>query len=153
MSKVEILKQFGLKHIGKWEKSNEYKSTKHLSHIHGINFVVPNELRHERDVVYAFEVEGQVLYVGETTVGIASRFGDYRYGNSNPLDTDNRIKCKITETLESSKQVNIWFMKPKARYQLPNYEYIDVPASKPLEEVLINQIRPVLNVKNINSTQ
>lgn len=150
ISHTTCLKNYGFKKIGRWVKSH-YKSTKHLSHLPGIAFEIPKSHMHERNVVYSFISNGNIIYIGETTAGMASRFAGYRYGNPAPSDTDNRVKIYITDVLSSQQGVDIWFAQPIAQYNLPNGNSIDVPASKPLEELMIGEFSPVLNVKNLNN--
>jgi len=150
MSQLEMIENFGLEKVGEWIIS-ENKSVKHLLHMKGIDFLIPKELSKERNIVYSFLVNGSVFYVGETTVGMKLRFSGYRYGNPVESDTDNRIKISITNALEDGDKVEIWYCQPVAKYELKNSEVIEMPASKPIEEYLIEYYKPQLNVKNLNS--
>ena len=143
------LEKFEMKKIGEWILSN-HKSTKHLSELHGINFIVPANISTLRDVIYSFVIDSKIIYIGETTAGIASRFQGYRYGNPLVTDTDNRIKIAITDALINHKTVEIWYAKPLAKYFLANGDVIEIPASKPIEEYLISICNPEFNVKNVN---
>lgn len=145
------LSAFGLMPLGAWNRG-DYASVAHLRpHCpFGISFDVPREWRTKASVVYAFAVDDSVLYVGETTRGMASRFEGYRYGNPNPKDTDNRVKLAITQNLAAGRPVSIWGGQPVARFQLPSGEVLHVPACKPLEEHLIAMLQPPLNVKSIH---
>lgn len=144
------LEQYEMKKIGEWVLS-DHKSTKHLSDMQGINYIIPTNISKQRDVIYSFVIDSKVIYIGETTAGIASRFQGYRYGNPLVTDTDNRIKIAITDALINNKTVDIWYAKPVAKYALSNGDIIDIPASKPIEEHLIKIFNPELNVKNINA--
>ena len=145
-----MIEDFGFIKAGSWIKS-ENKSTKHLLPIQGINFLVSKDILEVKNVVYSFIVDKSILYIGETTVGMKSRFSGYRYGNTLESDTDNRIKIAITDHLLAGREVDIWYCKPISKFIMPNGDYLEIPASKPIEEHLIEIYKPDLNVKNINT--
>jgi len=145
---MDDLKNYGLRDVGYWAIS-DHKSTKHLSHMQGIQFNLIEEVGNKNNIVYAFVANEQVLYFGETTAGLNSRFQGYRYGNPLESDTDNRIKKAITAELVSGGKVSIWCSQPVGTLRLPSGELLEIPASKPLEEYLISKFRPKLNVKNL----
>ena len=146
--KNKTLKDFWLNKVGFLSLSS-HKSTKHLSHLTGINFNLNDSFVDVRDVVYAFVAGEEILYVGETTCGLKSRFQGYRYGNPLESDTDNRIKTKITSLLEIGQCVDIWYSKPFSFMKLPSGEELKLPESKALEEFLIAKLSPELNVKRL----
>jgi len=148
MNMKNKLEKYGLHEIGCWIMSN-HKSTKHLSHLQGINFNIEKSIGNISNAVYAFVANDNVLYIGETTAGINSRFQSYRYGNPLKTDTDNRVKKAITKLLENNTKVTIWFTQPVGKMELPSGENIKIPASKPLEELLISELEPEYNVKNV----
>ncbi|WP_345332578.1 hypothetical protein [Ferrimonas pelagia] len=59
------------------------------------------------------------------------------------------MKKEITRLLEDDILVSIWFAKPIGYLKLPCGEELEMPASKPLEELLISKFKPELNVKNV----
>ena len=142
------LHEYGLREVGSWILS-DHKSTKHLSHINGIDFNIDNSIGNLQNVIYAFVSNNEVLYIGETSAGLKSRFQSYRYGNPLESDTDNRVKIKITKQLENNSNVSIWFSQPQGKMSLPSGEELIIPTSKPLEEHLISIFEPKLNVKNL----
>lgn len=101
-----------------------------------------------QNVVYAVVIVDTVVYVGETMKGMGERFLSYRYGNPLRRDTDNRVKERITESLQRGETVNVWATQPFAEVTLPTGKH-NIPASKPIEELLIATLRPELNAKNI----
>jgi len=143
---ISELERHGLQVIGQWIKSN-HASVAHMRKEFetGINFEVPNDWCQKRNIIYAFVINSEVQYIGETTAGIASRFISYRYGNPLERDTDNRVKRAITEALIAGKSVEIWASCPLTTFQHAEYDPIQVPASKPLEEYLIGKLNPSLN--------
>jgi hypothetical protein len=148
MKATNLLKEFELACVGAWQLSTRHSSTHHLKHLPGINFYVSLEFGSKKHVVYAFVIKGKVIYVGETSKGLNSRFAGYGYGNPNKRDTDNRIKKMITKSLTSNIAVSIWAATPVAVLKLHASEY-EVPASKPVEEILIARLNPKLNKKKI----
>lgn len=147
---TSALSAHGLSPIGTWNKG-DYATVVHLREQcpFGLTFELPTAWRTRANVVYAFVVDEVVLYIGETTSGLASRFTGYRYGNPSPADTDNRIKLAISQALANDRAVGIWATCPVATLSLPDGSVLQVPASKPLEEHLIGVIRPELNVKSL----
>ena len=145
-----VLSAHGLSPIGTWNKG-AYATVAHLRNRcpFGLTFDLPTEWRTRANVVYAFVVDEVVLYIGETTSGLASRFAGYRYGNPSPADTDNRIKLALSQALSNGRAVSIWATCPVATLSLPDGTVLQVPASKPLEEHLIGVIRPEFNVKSL----
>lgn len=147
---LAILAAHGLEKRGAWMRGN-YASVR-LPNGHcwpfGLAFDLPAEWGARRDVVYAFVTDAaQVLYIGETSRGLAQRLGEYRYGNPVESDTDNRVKHAITQALAAGAAVGIWAVQPVASLSLPDGSSLRVPASKPLEEHLIAHIKPGWNVK------
>ena len=138
----------GLTECGSWVRG-DHGSVAHLRDVcaFGLSFDVPGEWKSRRDVVYAFVANGAVIYIGETSSGMGTRFANYRYGNSVPGDTDNRIKLAITQALLDGDTVAIWASQPVAELHLPSGVVLRMPASKPLEEHLIGLIQPQQNVK------
>ena len=145
---MKNLQKYGLIRVGSWVLS-KHKSTKHLLHLHGINFQLKNTIGEKSNVVYAFVAQNKVLYCGETTAGLKSRFQGYRYGNPLETDTDNRIKIAITNLLENGGNIDIWYAQPIGYLTLPSNEVLEIPVSKPLEELLISILKPEFNVKNL----
>ena len=145
------LQRYGFTKIGQWRLSH-HKSVKHLSNLPGITFEIQPSKRNVKDVIYAFEANGIIIYVGETSGELKERFGAYRYGNPLESDTDNRIKKAITEYLQAQKSVEIWVLiPPKVDIQLEGIK-ITVPTSKPIEEYLIAHLAPPLNKKNLQQS-
>lgn len=141
-----MLERYGLLNAGSWRLSDEYKSTRHLSHLPGITFELTEEARRRTHVVYALEFDGVPRYVGETSGPLESRLLGYRYGNKSESDTDNRIKLALTKHLQEHGRVLVWYIQPATEVQLGR-ERVRVPISKPVEEYLIERLKPDLNVK------
>ena len=150
----EILVNHGLAELGRWVASTKHATVAHLIPVcaFGINYALPKEWHRRSNVVYAFLVDGLVCYLGETTSGMAPRFDGYRYGNTLVTDTDNRVKLAITQALKDGCDVTIWAGQPIAHLTLQNGQPLNIPVSKPVEELLIDLLKPNLNVKNIGKS-
>ena len=143
---INTLKQCGFACIGKWSLG-EYKSTKHLSHMSGLKYSIDVHNK-AQGFVYAFSVDDEVVYVGETTQAMGERFNSYRYGNPLVRDTDNRVKKRITKALEERQKVLIWFYSQTTDFQFAG-ESLSISVNKPIEEELIRRLSPELNTKKI----
>jgi hypothetical protein len=144
---LEVLKTYGFQRVGHWELA-DYKSTTHLSHLRGVQFILNETFPDRGGVVYAFVIDQDVAYIGETYKGMRDRFVSYRYGNPLERDTDDRIKIELTEALLRASEVSVWAMAPRTTISL-GAQVLEVSASKPVEELLIRTINPPLNRKRI----
>jgi hypothetical protein len=141
-----MLASFGLVRISEWSLSAQYGSVQHLAHLPGISFTLEESAKWKRHVVYVFLFDELARYVGETSAGLAQRLVGYRYGNPSIADTDNRVKLAITEHLQNNGAVSIWIIQPDTEFALGE-RTVRIPLSKPIEEYLIRELRPDLNVK------
>jgi len=143
---MNYFKEF--KRIGLWELDDSYKSNKTLKSLklNGINFLIDNDSERKKNVVYVFKSNKEILYIGETTRGLKSRFESYRYGFDKLNDTDNRVKIEITKRLIRGEAVEIFCFQPTTIVQFAG-ETINIPISKPIEEFLIANTASYLNIK------
>lgn len=118
----------GFVRIGEWAIA-DYKSTKHLAHMPGITFTIRSVVD-SSSFVYAFAVNEEVVYVGESTQPMGVRFQSYRYGNPFEKDTDNRVKIRITEALQQGSEVSIWYFSQDVAVHFGG-EQIQISLSKP----------------------
>lgn len=95
----------------------------------------------ERDVLYAFVADGQVLYIGKTTRGLKKRM----YGYQRPGPTQNtNIACndKLLELLGADRSVDIYvFVEPEPTF----HAGIRVNLAAGLEDNLIAEVKPLWN--------
>lgn len=142
-----MLERYGLVKVGRWRLSNRHRSVFHLAHLPGIAFELVSDARAKRNIVYAFTFGGVPRYVGYTNdrSGFGSRLANYRYGNKTVNDTDNRLKRVITARLKHGEEVDIWFAQPVVVLEVPG-RLLRVSGCKVLEELLIEELRPDLNV-------
>ena len=141
-----MLTQYGLSKVGSWRLSQDYKSARHLAHLPGISFELNDGSRWKRHVVYVFAFSEVPRYVGETSAGLGLRLEGYRYGNPLESDTDNRVKIALTKHLQEGGEVSIWCIQPETDLVLGERR-LQIPVSKPVEEYLIREMKPDLNVK------
>ena len=147
---LEVLKSYLFQQVGHWELA-EYKSTAHLSHLRGMHFVLDAAFDDRGGVVYAFVIDHDVAYIGETSKRMRNRFVSYRYGNPLERDTDNRVKIELTEALLRGTAVTVWALVPKATIPL-GAQVLEMSASKPVEEWLIQSLNPPLNRQHVIAT-
>ena len=145
---AELIKNF--KTIGNWIIDNNYKSDKILADLKlsGINFLIDKKYLTFKNVIYLFKTESQILYIGETSAGMQSRFQSYRYGFDKINDTDNRVKIALTRLLEKGERIDILYCQPQTKYKFGGEE-LCIPLSKPIEEYLISKLSPSLNEKKL----
>ncbi len=138
--------------IGYWELNDKYSSHKVLKHenLRGINFVIDKEKAQLENVVYVFKTKSEIIYIGETTKNVKSRFSSYRYGFDKLKDTDNRVKIAITKYLEKDEIVEIFLIQPKTNFMFNNQQ-IELSISKSLEDYLISTYKPKINTKENKS--
>ena len=143
---MELLRNF--RSIGRWEINEKYKSHKILIDLNlkGINFIIDKQYSNTKNVIYIFKTKSEILYIGETTRGMQSRFESYRYGFDKLNDTDNRVKIGLTKILEKGETIEILFAQPETEYIFGN-EKLTIPLSKPIEEYLISKYLPKFNEK------
>jgi hypothetical protein len=138
------LEACGFVRIGEWALA-DYTSTKHLAHIPGIAYAIRSAVD-ASSFVYAFAVDEEVVYVGESAQPMGTRFQSYRYGNPVQADTDNRVKIHITKALQQGSEVSIWCFSLHVNVDFGG-EQLQISLSKPIEELLIRRLHPVLNNK------
>lgn len=90
--------------------------------------------------VYAFAVDGFVVYIGLTRGTLRTRLGHYVYGHERQK-TSHRVKGLILEALGEGKAVSACIALP------PQFEWNGLPVDGPsgLETGLIKMVRPPWN--------
>lgn len=125
----EVLTDAGFEFLGEWTCDPES-----LIHLDAKAPVAPG--------VYAFVVDDVIVYVGLTLSGLKTRLDQYRRGNKGQK-TSARINARISQTLQSGKQVKVLVATPEPS------EWQDLPVNTAagLEAGLIEMIRPSWNIK------
>lgn len=97
----------------------------------------------KREVVYAFTVEEQVLYIGYTDRGAHRRFNAYQYPDKKrPSCTDARINLLLKDCLKRQRRVRIFLWFDLALAEIGDFR---VNHCASLEKTLIRDINPPWN--------
>jgi hypothetical protein len=91
--------------------------------------------------VYAFLLNGQVVYIGKTTTCVRRRMYGYRKP-SLTQPTNNRVKALVVAALKGANQVQLWTVAP------PSTTWMGLPVNTVvgLEEALIADMNPLWNM-------
>jgi hypothetical protein len=91
--------------------------------------------------VYAFILEGVIVYVGLTQTGLKTRMDHYRRGHERQR-TSRRVKGLISTALSEKKRVEVLIAMP------PSLDWNGLPINTAagLEMGLIKSIKPVWNI-------
>ena len=102
-----------------------------------------NQHQSERDILYAFVVDGEVKYLGKSTQTLHKRI--YLYKNCNPSQRTNiRVREKLRACLKNGSQVLIYAFVQKIPLM---YQDIPINLAAGLEDNLIATIRPEWNIR------
>ncbi len=107
MKTIRDLKKFGFIKAGNWVLLNDGR----------INFIVENQFESMEDLLYAFESEDLIRYVGITEQSLKGRMINYKYGheeNKSSGFTNKFVNANIKKMLVEKKAVNIYFLKGEA---------------------------------------
>jgi hypothetical protein len=91
--------------------------------------------------VYAFILEGVIVYIGLTQRGLRARMDDYRRGHERQK-TSRRVKGLIATALSEKKCVEVLIAIPPAL----DWNGLPINAAAGLEMGLIKSIKPVWNI-------
>lgn len=105
--KVCYFKTIGFTEVGRWTLSAEK-----------LSFTPEklNGLADTRGTLYAFLMDGAVMYIGETGTPLRERLGCYKNGKQSTngnQSTNGRIKGEIQTSLKQGKDVQIWVLDPE----------------------------------------
>jgi len=102
-----------------------------------------NQHQSERDILYAFVVDGEVKYLGKSTQTLHKRI--YLYKNCNPSQRTNiRVREKLRACLKNGSQVLIYAFVQKMPLM---YQDIPINLAAGLEDNLIASIKPEWNIR------
>ena len=126
---LDRIKHLGFAHCGSWCLNDNGELDLNL-------VVVPDG----RNVLYAFVVDGDVLYVGKTVQGLTKRL--YGYKRPGATQTTNiRANALILEQLsDSSVDVYVW-----ACDGLMTYAGFRVDLAAGLEDAIVRDLQPAWN--------
>jgi len=129
MTPLDTLTAAGFRHLGAWQQGAEYGP-----HGAGWAFPCPTD-----PGVYAFTVNGSVMYIGSAQRGLSARFRQYTA--STTLKTAARIRAEIIAALSAGSTVEVYALTP------PQIEWQGLPVDlvAGIEEGLIRTLRPAWN--------
>lgn len=139
--KLNRLTQVGFRPAGRWLQSGET-----------LRFTLEPSVMHEQNLLYAFAVDGKLMYVGKTTQSLLKRMQAYRSPASNAErggSTNIKNNCNICAALASGANVEIFVL-----HSLPQQQHGEfaVNLSAGLEDSLIKALAPPWNGKALSSS-
>jgi hypothetical protein len=128
------LLKIGFINVGHWKLNND--KIKYCLTSHNL----------EKNVLYCFITDGEIKYIGRTTMVISKRI--YGYQNPNPSQTTNfRVNALIKKTLENNEPIDIFILTDNG---LLKYGDFKINLSAGLEDTLIYEINPIWNFSGKN---
>jgi GIY-YIG catalytic domain. len=101
----------------------------------------PQSLDSADDVLYAFVVDGELMYIGKTTKGLTSRMSNYKNAHSSQ-PTNTRNQKRIRECLLRNQSVEIYVLPDNG---LLKYGGFHINLATGLEDSLIKELNPPWN--------
>lgn len=121
----------GFKKVGSWTVGGNH-----------FNHTISSHLT-EKDVLYAFISDNEVLYIGKTTDKLKNRMNGYKNADKSQR-TNIRIRAEIQLLLEKSKPVDILILLDDVGLKYKNYP---ISLASGLEDNLIAIIKPKWNFR------
>lgn len=114
MKTIEDLLKIGFKKAGSWQLNPENR----------IKYVVENKYLILEHLLYAFESDSIVRYIGITENTLKNRMSLYKSGHNEKSSgsTNKKVYKQIKELLENKKDVNIYILKDVAPCTFGGYE-------------------------------
>lgn len=114
MKTIEDLKKINFIKVGYWYLNNKQKLD--------FNIIDPKHLQ-ENHLLYAFEADLIVRYIGITEKTLKNRLTNYKNGNSESSgSTNKKLNNNISEEIKKGFTVNIWMLKDSAPCNFFDYE-------------------------------
>jgi hypothetical protein len=127
--KLQSIKTIGFARAGSWNLSES-----------GLAFEL-NDLATARNVLYAFVVEDEPMYVGKTVQSLRVRMAGYR--KPGPTQSTNiKNNAKIRECLAKGRRVEIFVLPDNG---LLHYGAFHVNLAAGLEDSLVRSLKPLWN--------
>jgi len=128
-SGLQTLLDLGFEEAGEWLASGAMLKCSLVRHME------------ERDILYAFVSQGQVLYIGKSVRTLSQRM--YQYQKPGPTQRTNIVNhANIKQVLEQGETIQIFAFAPKEQL---HYRGIPVNLAAGLENTLIGSLRPAWN--------
>lgn len=91
-------------------------------------------------ILYAFAIDGQVMYIGKSTRMLIARMQNYKTPGASQL-TNIANNARIAEALRAGKAVHLYVFQPEAT----TYQGIPLNLAAGLEDGLIAMFKPPWN--------
>jgi hypothetical protein len=132
VTSLDTLTTAGFERFGEWQHGAEHGP-------HGVGWGFPCPAI---PGVYAFVVDGAVMYVGSAQRGLRTRLRQYT--GSTTLKTAARIRAEIIAALSAGCTVEVYSLTP------PQIEWHGLPVDlvAGIEEGLIRKLRPAWNQRS-----
>jgi hypothetical protein len=130
MSALERLKAIGFLRAGCWNCLQG-----------GLAFDLEERLRNATNILYAFVVGGQVVYVGKSVRSLRERMNGYR-NPSSTQSTNIRNNERLRESLNRGATVEVFVLPDNG---LLHYGGFHVNLAAGLEDALIRDLQPLWN--------
>lgn len=141
MKTIEDLEKIGFKKIGYWYIDNKNKLQYQVDNIDNLS---------KDHLLYSFESNLNVKYIGITEKTIKERLGNYKNGSSKSAGSTNRnVYNKIFETILNGFKINIWILKENASCDFYGYE---ISLATGIEKSLIKEFDLKENLWNSRGT-
>lgn len=128
---LQKLISLGFEQVGRWFWDGD-----------DLNFEL-NQHQSEKDILYAFVVDGEVKYIGKSVLTLHKRI--YFYKNCGPTQRTNiRVRDKLRTCLKNGSQVLIYAFVQKMPLM---YQDIPINLAAGLEDNLIAKIQPEWNIR------
>jgi hypothetical protein len=102
MNKIEKLIEIGFLEVGTWMKSKKNEGR--------IEFQI-NQNMDNQDLLYAFESDNIVYYIGKTDKSLKERMNNYKSGKLETAGSTNKyVHDKILDLLGKNRKVNIYIL-------------------------------------------
>jgi hypothetical protein len=126
---LQLLLMLGFEEVGRWFLDGN-----------SVQFRLAKS-ENERNILYAFVVQGNVQYIGKSTMTLSGRMNGYR--NPDPTQTTNiNNNARIRELLQKGTPVQIFALVPEEKIL---YKGFPVNIAAGLEDNLLIRIRPPWN--------
>jgi hypothetical protein len=129
MGKLDRIKSIGFTHAGSWKL------------VEGVLLFELNDLGAAHNVLYAFVVDDELMYVGKTVQPLRSRMAGYKNPGSTQ-STNIKNNGKIRECLTHQQRVEILVLPDNG---LLHYGGFHVNLAAGLEDSLVRELQPAWN--------
>jgi hypothetical protein len=128
---AQFLKEIGFLQVGRWINSHNDNNR--------IDFEIDTKYLDQNDLLYAFESNDIIYYIGKTDKSLKERMGNYKAGKQEGKggSTNKIVHKKILELLQKVSYVNIMVMQNELDY---NYNGLRISLASGLEMSLISYL-------------